>query len=204
MKWIKAVVILVSFFVLYTIPQEAQAQKIPKKERKRLVKLAKRWYKDERGILEYKELKDKMFNDRKKVVLLQQDIDANNKQIARLDKETEEKEARIKELEAEIERLKELQQEGTYIPQEKYNPCELTTGTVYKIQIVMQENQLYQGMVDGQKQIIFNGERDDDGAYKYTIACFSNLEEAKEFNEEMNNLSIKTVLVTYQNGKKVN
>ncbi|HAI76729.1 MAG TPA: hypothetical protein DCM08_10825, partial [Microscillaceae bacterium] len=96
---------------------------------------------------------------------------------------------------------------GTYTYEPRKNQPEFkceTAGTVYKVQFELTDAELYREVAEGNKTIVFSGDVDEDGKKKYTIACFSEKEEADEFLQYLQGIKIPCILTTYVEGKKTN
>lgn len=177
--------------------KNAFAQQLTKAEKKALQKEIKDFQKNPQ---KYKDFKESLQNKKETVEKDQKELSKLEESIEEIKKEIKEKDTRIDQLGNELMRLQEEAKQTAKVEKKEAN----TEGVVYKVQIVIPENALYEDKSpDGGKRVYFNGEQDADGVKKYTFGFFGEQAEAEKFKNYLQMLRIKDVIVTkYKNGVK--
>lgn len=173
---------------------------MPKK--KALKEEIRGYYSNEAGLLAFRELLNAEQQNNAKAEELEAKIQNDKTQLQRADDNLADMQKEEEELKAEIARLKSDGGAGSgsenYTPK-AYQVCNLNSGTVYKIQVLMSDAEWNAAGGD----ILFTGDTDADGAKKYTFACFGDKREAEEFNKKLLSINMNTKIEVYENGSKV-
>lgn len=200
-------VLLVFVLLLTVLPNQAQRkkkkkEKIPRAEKKALKEEIRAFYSNEAGLLAFKELLNSEAQNNAMADELEAKLPADRAKIDEATSTLEDMKKEEEELRAEIARLKNNPNEGgssgNNTPQ-TYQICNLTSGTVYKIQVIMSDAEWNTAGGD----IKFTGETDADGTKKYTFACFSDKNQAEEFNKKLLSINMNTKIEVYKDGNKV-
>jgi len=191
------IIVLLSFFTLGSvITQEAEAQKLSKKEKKKRKKEQKKWKKKMKDIdpLKFKA----MYED---VNTLTAENSALKKNISNLENQIKDRQSIIASKEQEIS---DLQKKLTDVQ----NDCgknvteggdDYTKGIVYKVQIGAFRNK---DLTQFQEKGNFWTE-DEDGVKKYTIGFFRDYWEADTFKKYLREMGVKDAwIVAYENNSR--
>lgn len=187
--------LLLSLIGLIVFPSFAQKlHKITKDEKNRAKEQVREYYSTDFGLCEYWKLKNS--------------VEGSEQQVADLDTETQKYQDEISKVKREgaikIDSLGRVEVVGTTSKPEvkKYDICTLTTGTVYKIQAIISDSDWEKTKI-GREKTVFTGDEETEEAKVYTFACFTDKQEAEDFNQKLLDLKLNTKVEIYENGKKI-
>jgi septal ring factor EnvC (AmiA/AmiB activator) len=180
----KSWLLLLGALFLFAI-NGVQAQTLSKAEKKALKKELKAYKKQPET---YSNLKTQQ---KKEVKSLTEEITSVKSQLSDAQSENEELRAKLGILQAKYNDLITVSQQGPQLP----------NGTVYQVQMGYYE---YLNLESFNKAMKYIKAEDADGAKRYIIGYFQNVEAALEFRKDIQTLGVKDAFVTqYIDGKRI-
>lgn len=198
-----ACIIALFLFSITAVPEVAVAQKLTKKERKRLKKEKKKRLKELKKMSEadFQKQQDQTKELTAKASELEGELSSAKSQLEKKDSEVKQLKDQVRRLQDDLQQAKaEASTAQENIPMAS-NDAEYNQGLVFRVQIGAYQNQDLSNYDTSEN---FTAENGDDGKQKYTLGNFRDYWEADKFKKYLRVMGVKDAwIVPYRDGDRV-
>lgn len=198
-----ACIIALFLFSITAVPEVAVAQKLTKKERKRLKKEKKKRLKELKKMSEadFQKQQDQTKELTAKASELEGELSSVKSQLDKKDSEVKQLKDQVRRLQDDLQQAKaEANTAQENIPMAS-NDAEYNQGLVFRVQIGAYQNQDLSNYDTSEN---FTAENGDDGKQKYTLGNFRDYWEADKFKKYLRVMGVKDAwIVPYRDGGRV-
>lgn len=203
----KYVCIIAIFLVgLTVVPEAVVAQKLSRKERKRLKKEQKKRLKElkKMSAADFQKQQEQNKELAAKASELESQLTSAKNELSKKDAEVKQVKDQVRSLQDELQQAKAeagAAQENVPVSTNENEDAEYNQGLVFRVQIAAYQNQDLSGYDTSEN---FMAEDGDDGHQKYTLGNFRDYWEADKFKKYMRAMGVKDAwIIPYRDGGRV-